>query len=355
MDCLIKLAAFPGDFVLLMGSISSMKNRETQFNQAIELLKPFTAKNIRRANWYFFSTIFVFWTSVLLSAYFVVFFPLGLLLSIPITTAFMCRSYVIEHDCGHGSFYRTETANFIAGNLMGFGILIPYSLWKYIHHSHHMHVGNLDKRSFNPEIWTMTLDEYRNSAVMKRLAYRFMRSKFTRFTLTPTINLGLMFRLIHPRFNWKANVSVVLHDLLYAFILWKIHAYFSWTNLFIIFYIPLVIFYFVASYTFYAQHQFEDTYWEKEDLWHYQEASFYGATYIAAPKWYCWLTGNVVFHNIHHLMSGIPFYRLEEAKERFGQTLPFRMIPLSEVWKMLSLKVWDENQKKLVPIPRNQK
>ena len=178
-----------------------------------------------------------------------------------------------------------------------------------------------------------------------------MRSKFTRFTITPTINLGLMFRFVHPRFNWKANVSVIVHDIIYILILWKVHQFMSWKELLVIFYIPLVVFYFVASYTFYAQHQFVDTYWEKDKEWNYQEASFYGSTFIAAPKWYCWLTGNVVFHNIHHLMSGIPFYRLDEAQKAFGQTLPYRLIPLGEVWKMLSLKVWDEDQKKLVPIP----
>lgn len=329
-----------------------MEFRQKQFEQATEILKPFTAKRIPLAHWHFVSTIIILWSSLWLSHTFFHTFSWGLFLSIPITTMFMCRSYVIEHDCGHGSFYRTEVANSLAGNLMGFGILIPYSLWKYIHHSHHLNVGNLDKRAFNPEIWTMTLTEYQQSSIFKQLGYRFMRSKFTRFTITPTINLGLMFRFVHPRFNWKANVSVIVHDILYIVILWKVHQFMSWKELLVIFYIPLVIFYFVASYTFYAQHQFEDTYWEKDKEWNYQEASFYGSTFIAAPKWYCWLTGNVVFHNIHHLMSGIPFYRLDEAQKAFGQTLPYRLIPLGEVWKMLSLKVWDEDQKKLVPIPK---
>jgi omega-6 fatty acid desaturase (delta-12 desaturase) len=350
----MKKVGYSTGFYIFESYRSIMENRQKQFDQAIALLKPFTAKNIHLANWYFFSTLTLLWSSLFLSYYFIQHAPWALILTIPISTIFMCRSYVIEHDCGHGSFYRRETANSIAGNFMGFGILIPYSLWKYIHHSHHMNVGNLDKRSFNPEIWTMTVKEYHQSPAIKQLAYRFMRSKFTRFTLTPTLNLGLMFRFVHPRFNWKANVSVVVHDLLYILILWKLHTFISWSELILIFYTPLVIFYFVASYTFYAQHQFEETYWEKDEQWSYQEASFYGSTFIAAPKWYCWLTGNVVFHNLHHLMSGIPFYRLGEAKESFGQTIPYRLIPLKEVWKMLSLKVWDEQKKKLVPIPKNQ-
>jgi omega-6 fatty acid desaturase (delta-12 desaturase) len=329
-----------------------MGNSTGDFDQAVAILKSFTTKDIIRGNKLFFSTLFILWTSLVLSHYFFIHFRWGLFVSIPISTLFMCRSYVIEHDCGHGSFYRTETSNFIAGTLMGFGILIPYSLWKFIHHSHHMHVGNLDQRGLNPEIWTMTVQEYQSSPLLKRLAYRFMRSKFTRFTIVPSINLGLVFRFMHPKFNWKANVSVLVHDLIYVFLLWKLSSYLSWTELMVIFYVPLVLFYFVASYTFYAQHQFEETYWENDSDWNYQKASFHGATFIAAPKWYCWLTGNVVYHNIHHLMSGIPFYQLPAAAKALGQTIPYRLIPLSEVWGMLSLKVWDEEQKKLVPFPK---
>lgn len=324
----------------------------TQFEQATTILKKFTEKNIPKAHLLFLSTLGFLWGGLYLSHYFYHHFYWGLILSIPICAAFMCRSYVIEHDCGHGSFYRTETGNFIAGNLMGFGILIPYSLWKFIHHSHHLHVGNLDQRGINPEIWTMTVSEYASAPTLKKIAYRFMRSKFTRFTITPTINLGLVFRLIHPKFNWKANLSVIIHDVLYVFIIWKLSTILSWTELIVIFYVPLVLFYFIASYTFYAQHQFEDTYWEKDASWDYQKASFQGATFIAAPAWYRWLTGNVVYHNIHHLMSGIPFYHLPLAAKALGQTIPYRLIPLSEVWDMLDLKIWDEQQKKLVPIPK---
>ena len=117
---------------------SNMEFRQKQFEQATEILKPFTAKRIPLAHWHFVSTIIILWSSLWLSHTFFQTFSWGLFLSIPITTMFMCRSYVIEHDCGHGSFYRTNVANSLAGNLMGFGILIPYSLWKYIHHSHHL-------------------------------------------------------------------------------------------------------------------------------------------------------------------------------------------------------------------------
>ena len=322
------------------------------FEKAIHILGTHTQRNIAKASVHVLVTLIFLWSGIIASHYCYHHFAWGLIISVPITIVFMCRSYVMEHDCGHGSMFSSKASNFIIGNLMGFGILIPYSLWKYIHDSHHMNVGNLDRRAFNPEIWTITLHEYQTASMFKKIAYRFMRSKFTRFLLAPTINMGIVFRIVNKRFNWKANVSIIIHDVLYGFAIYYFILEFSLVEFLFIFYLPLVFFYFIASFTFYAQHQFEDTYWEKAENWDYHEASFHGATFIDAPKWYCWLTGNVVYHNIHHLMSSIPFYRLNEAQLALGQIIPYKRIPLSEVFQMLSLKLWDESKKKMVPFPK---
>lgn len=321
----------------------------------LNLLKPFSSKNISKANVHFILTISGLWLSIFGSYYFASIIPGLLFLTIPATAVFMCRSFVLLHDCGHGSYYRRPFFNHLIGNIAGFGILIPYSLWKYIHESHHQNVGNLDKRYLNPEIWTMTLKEYQESKFAVRIAYRFMRSKFMRFTITPTINLGLMFRLVLSRFSRNANLSVIVHDILYVILVWKCLSFMSIGFLLLIFYFPLVLFYFIASYTFYAQHQFEDTYWENESDWNYLDASYHGATCLEVPAWYRFLTGNVVYHNLHHLMSGIPFYNLHKAHLALKDQLNYNIITLSEVQRLLNYKVWDEEQKKLVPFPARNK
>jgi omega-6 fatty acid desaturase (delta-12 desaturase) len=104
----------------------------------------------------------------------------------------MCRSYVIEHDCGHLTFCKRPKWNDIAGNIIGFAIAIPYSMWKFVHNSHHKNVGNLSMRDFNPEVWTLTIAEYEEASLLKKTMYRFMRSRFNRLVLGPTLNIRQM-------------------------------------------------------------------------------------------------------------------------------------------------------------------
>lgn len=288
---------------------------------------------------------------ILMSFWGVYHLPFMLILTIPITSIFMCRSYVLLHDCGHMSLFRSPFLNHAIGHILGFGILIPHSLWRYIHDAHHKNVGNLEQRAFNPEIWTMTLREYQASGPFKRAAYRFMRSKWTRFTITPTINLGLIFRLVSRKFNTAANVSVLIHDVAYILIVLFLVKFHAFSVLLVVIYLPLVLFYFVASFTFYAQHQFENTYWENEHDWDYQKASFLGASCIEAPRWFRFLTGNIVYHNLHHLQAGIPFYQLHKAHELLKQKYSYPCYTLRDVWKMLDFKVWDEEKKRLVTYP----
>ncbi len=278
--------------------------------------------------------------------------PLTTVISVPLTTVFMCRSYVLLHDCGHRSLFKSSKLNELVGHLMGFGILIPHSLWQFIHDSHHKNVGNLEQRAFNPEIWTLTKKEFMAAGFWKRTAYRFMRSRWTRFSLTPTVNLGLMFRLVSTKFSRAANTSVIVHDIAYGVIVYNLLQVFPWFQCLILLYFPLVLFYFIASYTFYAQHQFENTYWESASEWDYAKASFLGASCIEAPKWYRFLTGNVIYHNLHHLQSGIPFYQLHKAHLFLKSKYHYPCYTLRQVWKMLDAKVWDEEQKRLVPFPR---
>lgn len=277
--------------------------------------------------------------------------PLILIVTVPMTTIGMCQSYVLLHDCGHKSLFAKPNWNQGVGHIMGFGILIPHSLWQFIHDAHHRNVGNLEQRAFNPEIWTLTKKEYQETGMLKRLAYRFMRSRWTRFTLTPTVNLGLMFRLVSKKFSWAANISVIIHDILYVVLVLILLKYYTGFELIMSIYLPLVLFYFIASYTFYAQHQFENTYWEHEQQWNYQKASFYGASCIEAPLWFRFLTGNVVYHNLHHLQSGIPFYQLHDAHQELKRHYNYQTYGLSEIWDMLDCKLWDEELKKLVPYP----
>lgn len=327
-----------------------MTNSSNTFNyhRTQKILKRFSEKNIAKVNFHFYFTLIMFWLSVFANYYFLNSISWMLFLTIPITTVFMCRSYVIEHDCGHLIFYNKTIWNDIAGNIVGFGIAIPYSMWKCVHDSHHMHVGNLDKRDFNPEIWTLTISEFKKAKILKKTLYKFVRSRFVRLVVSPVLNYGIACRLIHPNFSRKAKISVIAHNVIYSGLIWYIVCSIGFLTFFYIYLFPLILFFIIAAYTFYGQHQFEETYWRKQENWDWKDASSFGATDLQAPRWYRWLVGNVTYHTVHHLYVKIPFYNLHEAQNALKQEMAFNEISITGVWRLLGLKVWDEQKKKLV-------
>ena len=322
-----------------------------EFHKAVQILKPFSQKNIGMARWQLFSTLAILYSSVV-AAFFVYRFGWYFsMLFLPVTTAMLCRSYVIIHDCGHRSFFSSKWANSVAGNICSFAIFIPYFVWKYIHDVHHQHVGNLDKRDVNPETWTMTLNEYNAARPFRRFLYRFMRTRFWRFALAPWAIFGVLFRLPNPKFDRAGNISVIVFDVLYALIFWFLFSHFEPMRIVISFGIPLLLFFTIAFYVFYAQHQFEETYWEYTDDWNYEAASFRGSTYLSAPKWFHWISGNVMHHNIHHVISTIPNYNLAKAHEALSREIDYPSISIFKVYSMLDYKLWDEEKKKMVGFP----
>lgn len=303
------------------------------------------------ASWQLASTLVILSVSVFAAFYVYTFGWYFSLLFVPVTAAMLCRCYVIVHDCGHRSFFRSELFNDIAGNLAAFPMFIPHFTWKYIHDVHHNHVGNLDKRDVNPETWTMTVKEYQQSNRFKKLMYRFLRTRIWRFALAPWLIFGVLFRFPNTKFDWKGNVSVVVYDILYVTIFWLLFQHFAPLQIVLGFILPLVCFFTIAFYVFYAQHQFEDTYWEHADEWNYESASFHGSSYLSAPLWFHWLSGNVMHHNVHHVIATIPNYNLAKAHEALRKEIEYSGMSIFSVYSMLDYKLWDEEKKKMVGFP----
>jgi len=261
----------------------------------------------------------------------------------------LCRLFVIQHDCGHRSFFTDPGANAVAGIVLGFLTMIPSALWNHIHSVHHGLVGNLAKRKINPELWTMTVREYQAASGLKRIAYRIMRSIVMRLFITPLIwILAPRIPLFH--LGRKIFSAIVVHNILYGIILYYIvtKGYF---NMFVIVYlIPLYIFNFMASIFFYLQHQYEDTSWKQEEEWDLYTASIHGSSHLVVGKFLAWVSGNVGCHHIHHLNTKIPSFQLHTATEDANQYLDINPIYLKELFRHLKCALWDENTEKLVPI-----
>jgi omega-6 fatty acid desaturase (delta-12 desaturase) len=329
-----------------------VKPDKQNIKNALGVLRTFTKPSLKKSYWQSISTLIFLWGSLFVSFWSFNKYPALLLLSIPSTIIYMCRSFAIEHDCGHQNLFNHKLTNDFFGSLLGFGIGIPYQMWKFIHKSHHNNVGNLTFRNLNPEIWTMTLQEYKGASSVKQLLYRFMRSKFTRLVLTPTINYGIVFRLVHPKYNLASIISVLLHNVLYILGVYFLLTHISLSHLFVVFFLPLICFYAIAAFTVYIQHQFEDTYWQHDDEWNYFQASFDGAALINAPKWFKWLTGYITYHNIHHLMPSIPNYHLEEAKTNVDRVINYPSYSMKQAFQMFDYKIWDEDKNKLIRLKK---
>jgi omega-6 fatty acid desaturase (delta-12 desaturase) len=281
---------------------------------------------------------------------------LGLRLSYAVTLAlavpaalFLVRLFIIQHDCGHGSFFRSQRANDLIGGVIGVLTLVPYAYWRKTHALHHATSGNLEHRGFG-DIDTLTVDEYRGRGRWGRLQYRLYRHPVTLFALGPVWQFVLRHRIptIVPRTWRRERRSILRNDIALAALVTAMCVAVGW-RAFLLVQLPVTLLAgAVGVWLFYVQHQFEDTYWEHEERWEFAAASLKGSSYYHLPRILQWATGNIGLHHIHHLSSRIPNYRLQEC---FDENPVFKRVTemrLLESLRCVRLALWDEAKGKLV-------
>jgi omega-6 fatty acid desaturase (delta-12 desaturase) len=273
---------------------------------------------------------------------------LTLLISVP-AAAFLVRLFLIKHDCGHGAFFRHRGANDWLGRILGAVTLTPYQVWRHSHAIHHATTGNLDKRGAG-DIDTLTVREYQALSRGQRLAYRLYRHPLIMFVVGPAYHFLLRNRL--PLRLRSANrqywISAMGTNAAIACIA-GIMIYFLGAGPFLLVQLPITI---IASsigvWIFYIQHQFEDTYWAKDDAWKSPDAALYGSSHYDLPGILRWITAYIGMHQIHHLSARIPFYRLPQVLRDFPELSRIRHITIMQSLKCVKLRLWDEGQRKLV-------
>lgn len=288
--------------------------------------------------------LFLLWYASYLSLSLSYWLTLPILL---VTSGFMVRTFILFHDCCHQSFFKSRKANDILGTITGILTLVPYQQWKHSHSTHHATSSNLDKRGTG-DMWLLTVSEYLDSPLWKRIAYRIYRNPMVMLGIGP-----IAVFLIEYRFNVKGakrkerintymtNLSIVA---LYTVLCWAI----GW-KAFLLIQGPI---FFIAGlmgiWLFYVQHQFEDSYFEKEEEWSYVQAAVEGSSYYKLPKLLQWITGNIGFHHVHHLSPKVPNYNLEKVH---NATLPLQQattITIGTSLKSLGFHLWDEERKTFI-------
>ena len=277
----------------------------------------------------------------------------GITIVLAIVNAFfMVRIFIIQHDCGHQSFFKSRRWNNIIGFSCSFFSSIPYKYWAKSHAFHHAHCGQLehDVRDIG-DIHYKTVREFRELSRWNQWKYRIYRSAPVMFVLGPLYYALVPLRI--PVINlkgWKNVRYSQIFNNIFMLGIYVLLAYLLGWDKFILIHIPLLIAFFViAVWFFYVQHQHGEAYKAWKNNWEYLLAALQGSTYYKLPKLFQWLTGNIGFHHIHHLSSKIPNYNLEKCNrenpifEKYATTLTF-----FQSLKTIFNTLWDEEQQRMI-------
>jgi omega-6 fatty acid desaturase (delta-12 desaturase) len=265
---------------------------------------------------------------------------LSLFLAIP-TAGFMVRTFIIFHDCGHGSFFRSKKANDALGIVTGMMVWTAYYYWRRDHAIHHATAGDLDRRGVG-DVMTLTVEEYLALPRRKKIAYRVMRHPLILFTIGPLIVFVFAHRFWHRGTGSRERWSVLYTDLfLIGFVLMMSFLIGFWQ--YVMIQLPiLIIACSVGVWLFYVQHNFQGTYWERHKNWDYLAACLKGSSFYRLPRVLQWFSGNIGFHHIHHLSPKIPNYFLERCHVENPIFASIKPIGLLSSLHSLRLRLWDE-------------
>jgi acyl-lipid omega-6 desaturase (Delta-12 desaturase) len=273
---------------------------------------------------------------------------ISLLIAVP-AAGFLVRLFMIQHDCGHGSFFSHRYANDWVGRAIGVLTLTPYDFWRRTHAIHHATAGNLDHRGIG-DVDTLTVREYRALSFWARLKYRLYRHPLIMFGIGPAYLFLLQYRLPvgFMRNGWQPWASTMATNLAIAVAV-AILVWFVGFKAFLLVHLPITLLAATAGvWLFYMQHQFERTIWARDREWRLHDAALHGSSHYDLPNYLRWFTANIGVHHVHHLCSRIPYYRLPQVLRDHPELRDVGRLTLLESFRCVRLALWDEEQSRLV-------
>lgn len=271
---------------------------------------------------------------------------LTLAIAIP-TSGFLMRTFIVFHDCTHGSFMPSKRGNVWVGRVAALLVFQPFGAWRHSHAMHHASAGDLDRRG-DGDVPTLTVAEYTSRSRMSRLGYRLFRNPGIMFTIGPVWSLVIGPRIWSKSQRPRIRHSVQLTNLALALLIGAVCLAVGW-QAFVAIQLPLVLIGgALGVWMFYVQHQYEDVYWERSETWSYADAALQGSSYLKLPQPLQFFTGNIGLHHVHHLSAKVPNYYLQEAHDSCEVFDDVPVLNIRDGLRCTRLKLWDEDGGRLV-------
>jgi acyl-lipid omega-6 desaturase (Delta-12 desaturase) len=307
----------------------------------------FQASSPRKAGWQLLNSVLPYaalWVAMVLalSVSYWLMLPLAVL-----AAGFLARIFIIFHDCGHGSFFKSRRANNVTGVLTGLLNLTPFRHWRWQHALHHGTAGDLDRRG-SGDIWTLTVQEYIESTRWRRFAYRLARNPLVLFVVAPLYVFAVHHRFAASTAPARERRSVHWTNFALLGITLLMSALIGLKSFLLI---QLTVSAFAGAaglWLFYVQHQFDGAYWARGKQWSYVDAALKGSSFYKLPPVLQWFTGNIGFHHIHHLSPRIPNYHLARCHRADPYFESIKPLTLLGSLQCLRYRLWDEKRNAFV-------
>lgn len=312
----------------------------------IEIIKRYNHPSMTKSIWQLASTLFLYalvTTAMYLGMRISIWIPVALILP---AAGLLVRIFIIFHDCGHGSYFRSRKVNDAIGTLTGILTFTPYYHWHNQHRIHHDTAGNLDKRGVG-DVWTATVEEWGRMSKWDRLKYRLYRHPVTMFGVGSFYMFVINNRFTKKTMDRKARMSVYIANA-GLFLMAIGMASLVGMKAFLMVQLPVI---YVAAilgiWLFYLQHQYEEVYWRKGENWDYKSVALEGSSYFKLPSFFRYFTGNIGFHHIHHLSPMIPNYNLARCHKENSLFSGIRPLTFIKSFKMLTLRLYNEKTREI--------
>jgi omega-6 fatty acid desaturase (delta-12 desaturase) len=311
-------------------------------------VEPYVGPDARRASFQLLTTlpplILCVWAAHLLASRSLL---LALVMMLPIA-GLIIRTFILMHDCAHGSFFASRRLNDAVGFVTGVLTLTPFAQWRRDHALHHASSGDLDRRGHG-DVPTLTVREYREKSPRARLLYRLIRHPALLLLGGPVhLAIGQRVRGRSLATRDKQIASVWLTNAGIALVLATGFWFAGWRTVVFAYLIPYYVAAMAGVWLFYVQHQFEDAYWASHDEWNYAEAALMGSSHLRLPAVLQWFTGSIGLHHVHHIAPRIPNHRLQECHDSDALFERSPVVTVRSGTAALRLALWDEDQRRLV-------